>query len=217
MPKPHQWPPLRVLGLTGGIASGKSTFAAWFAECGAEVIDADAVGREIVAPGEPALAELAAAFGPEVLLADGSLDRQAVGRRVFARAKDLAALNAITHPRIAARLESRLRALQARKRPMVVVIEAAVLLEARWERWVDAVAVVRAQPSTQVARLIGGRGYSPSDADARVRSQLPLEERLKAADFVLDGEATAEAAVRQVQSLVGHPLLRLATGGDSTR
>jgi dephospho-CoA kinase len=209
-----KWPPLLVVGLTGGIASGKSTVARMLAELGATVISADAEGRAVAAPGEPALAEIAAEFGPGFLAADGSLDRKALGRRVFENPRDLETLNRITHPRIRARLERRLRELAKQPpNPPVVVVEAAILVEAGWHSAVDRVVVVAVQPSTQEHRLIAGFGYEAVEARARVRSQMPAERRLRYADYTLNGELPlptlrSEAAVlwRELCRISARPL-----------
>src|SRR5262245_39803629 len=127
-----------VVGLTGGIASGKSTVAGMLRELGAVVLDADQAAREVVRPGEPALAELVRHFGPEVLAADGGLDRGRLAERVFGKETELDAVNAITHPRIGAYLEREIARLDGEATaPTVVVVEAAVMLEAQWELEVD--------------------------------------------------------------------------------
>jgi dephospho-CoA kinase len=215
---PH-WPPLVVVGLTGGIASGKSTVARMFAELGATVLDADDEGRAAVEPGEPALAELIAAFGSEYLTPAGRLDRPALGRRVFSDGKALQILNRITHPRIAERLRTRLKGLADAARngeagppndARVVIVEAAVLIEAGWAILMDKIVVTQSQHSTQVSRLIARSGLTAAQAEARVRSQIPSSTRLRHADFVLDGELSLSETREQVRSLWTH-LRRLAT------
>ncbi|MBM3459037.1 MAG: dephospho-CoA kinase [Armatimonadetes bacterium] len=183
------WSPLVVVGVTGGIASGKSTVCRMLAELGAAPLNADDVGRAVVQPGEPALAELIAAFGPEFLAPDGTLRRRELGARVFSERAALRCLNRITHPRIEAGLRRRLETW-ARCPPTsgVVVLEAAVLIEAGWHRLVDRVIVVSAQPSTQVARLIAGLGLSSAEAEARIQAQLSASARIRHADYVLVGE-----------------------------
>ena len=207
---PLKWPPLLVVGLTGGIASGKSTVARMFGELGATVLNADDEGREVVEPGEPALAELRAAFGPEYLTAEGRLNRKALGARVFGDPDALQTLNRITHPRIAARLRARLADLaQASRRgrlPVshdvsIVVIEAAVLIEAGWNLLVDKIVVTQTQHSTQLSRLMAGPGFTAEEAEARVRSQIPLSTRLRYADFVVNGELTLPETREQVALL----------------
>ena len=192
--KPRIWPPLYVIGLTGGIASGKSTVSRMLRDLGAEIIDADRIGHEVVEPGRPALAEVISAFGPEYLLSDGNQDRSRLGALVFSDSGARSTLNRIMHPRIRAGLEERLKALQRRPpRSRIVVIEAAVLIEAKWTDGVDRVVAISAQQSTQVARLIAERGLTLAAAEARIRSQIPLSRRLQAADEVLNGEQSLEA------------------------
>lgn len=194
------WPPLLVIGLTGGIASGKSTVSRMLQEVGAEIIDADRIGHEVVQPGRPALAEVIAAFGPEYLMADGTLDRRALGAHVFTHPAARRILNRLMHPRIRVELEKRLAALQRKPpRSRIVVIEAAVLIEAGWTDGVDRVVVIRAQQSTQTARLIAERGLTPAAAQARIRSQIPLSRRLRAADEVLNGDQSLEALREEVR------------------
>jgi dephospho-CoA kinase len=205
-----RWRPLVVAGLTGGIASGKSTFARALASEGAVVISADDLGREVVAPGEPALAEIVAHFGRSYLLADGTLDRRALAERVFGCAADLAALNRITHPRIRRRLEGRVR--EAQRRPpasRVVVVEAAILIEAGWQTAVDRVIVVTVQPSTQVRRLTAGFGLTEEAARARLAAQLSDAGRLRHADFRVDGEGSPVETAEQAAALMS-ALRRLA-------
>ena len=202
-------PPLIVVGLAGGIASGKSTVAAMFAELGATVISADAEGRAVVEPGEPALAEIVAEFGSEYLLPDGRLDRRKLGARVFGDPPALKALNRMTHPRIRRRLEARMEALQKDPPdPPVVVLEAAILVEAGWKNVVDRLVVVAVQPSTQVARLIAGFSLSEREAWARVEAQMPAEARRKQAHYSLDGERPL-TTLRNDVAAIWHHLSRL--------
>lgn len=198
----RHWPPLLVVGVTGGIASGKSTVTGMFAELGATVLNADREGHAVIAPGEPALAELVAEFGAEYLLESGDLDRKKLGGRVFGDPKALAALNRITHPRIRRRLEERLAVLAANPpQPPVVLVEAALLVEAGWRTLVDRLLVVTAQPSTQARRLIAGLGLSEAEASARIAAQLPASDRIRHADHHLDGEHPLPELRRDVHDL----------------
>ena len=197
-----RWPPLVVVGVTGGIASGKSTVCRMLAECGARVLNADDVGREVVAPGEPALAELLAAFGRDYLAPDGTLRRRELGTRVFRSPRDLATLNRITHPRIGQCLAARLRDWQTEPLcPPIIALEAAVLIEAGWTTLVDRVLVVTAQHSTQIARLMGGLGLSQADAAARVHAQLSPRLRLRHADYPLVGDLPLPEVQQQVERI----------------
>jgi dephospho-CoA kinase len=197
------------VGLTGGIASGKSTVAAMFAALGAATVDADAIARAIVAPGQPALEAIRRRFGPSVCRADGSLDRVALGARVFAAETERRALNAITHPIIIAEIKERL----ARERELanqttrpggvrrVAVAEIPLLIEENLQSLVDQVVVVAVKPSTQVARLTHDKGLTEEQAWARVRAQLPIEQKLSFADWIIDGEASLVATERRVREI----------------
>lgn len=208
-----KWPPLLVVGLTGGIASGKSTIAAMLARRGATVFNADAVGRAVVQPGEPALAEIVAAFGRSYLSSEGRLDRLALGERVFRSRSALNTLNRITHPRIGARLKSQLASLARRPpNPPVVLLEAAVLVEGGWTSLADTVLVVVTQPSTQLTRLTAGLGLSPEQARARIGSQLPLRQRLRHADYQICGEGSIEETEAAVGALWRDLLSRASEG-----
>ena len=176
---------MRVVGLTGGIASGKSTAARTLTELGARIVDADRVAREIVAPGQPALAEIVRAFGREMLLPDGTLDRKRLGAVIFADADKRQTLNAITHPRIAAETQARLRALADEGVP-VAIYEAALLVENGVHKALDGLIVVTCDETTQLARLMSRDGYAEADARARIAAQAPAADKLAAATWVVD-------------------------------
>lgn len=180
---------MRVIGLTGGIASGKSTAAKILAELGARVVDADQIARDVVAPGEPALAEIVARFGHDYLLADGTLDRKRLGARVFADADERRALNAITHPRIAAETQARLSRLRDAGEPLALY-EAALIVENGAQAGLDGLIVVACAEPTQRARLMARDGLSASEADARLAAQLPLAQKIAVADWVIDSNGT---------------------------
>lgn len=180
---------LPVVGLTGGIASGKSTVARSFAALGVPVIDADQLAREAVAKGSPGLAQVVEVFGPEVLLPDGTLNRKAVGQRVFQDPALRAALNAIVHPRIAQLAAERIQALSAQGEAPYVMYEAALIVENRLHEAMAALVVVAADLATQLARLKARDALSDAEAQARIAAQAPLEHKLSAADFVIDNSA----------------------------
>jgi dephospho-CoA kinase len=188
---------LRV-GLTGGIGSGKSAVSALLAAHGAVVIDADLLAREVVEPGTPGLAEIVIAFGPDVLTADGSLDRAAMGRRIFGDDEARARLEAIIHPRVRARAAE----IEAGARPDAVVVhDIALLVETGQADAFDVVLVVDVSEDEQVQRLVTQRSMSEEEARARIAAQADREQRLAAADHVLsnDGSLTQlRAAVDQV-------------------
>jgi dephospho-CoA kinase len=187
---------LRVFGLTGGLASGKSTVAARFRALGLPVVDADQLAREVVAPGTPGLAAVVEAFGPEVLLPDGALDRARVGELVFADAAKRRVLNGILHPRIAAASAERIAALAARGEPLACY-EAALLVENGLADAFRPLVVVAVPEEVQVARATARDGAGEEQARARIRAQLPLADKVRAADFVIDnGGSRAETERR---------------------
>lgn len=195
---------MRIIGLTGGIASGKSTVSAMLRKLGAEVLDADALAREVVEPGQPALAEIADRF-PEVIRADGTLDRAALGARVFARPEERAALNAITHPRIREAFARKTAALE-RQGVTVVIYDAALLIENKLYEGMDGVILVVAPPELQLARLIARDGLTVEQARQRIASQMPLAEKLPHATWIVDNagdvartQARVEEVWREVQ------------------
>jgi dephospho-CoA kinase len=194
---------MRVIGLTGGIASGKSTVARIFAELGATVLSADEISREVMAPGSPTLAAVKHAF-PSAFRPDGTLDRAALGEQVFA---DLAArrlLNAITHPPIRARIVQLLsgwRRLPPDERPRVVILEHPLLFEANHTDLIEGIILVVAQQTTQVARLTNVMRLTEEQAWRRVRSQGPAEEKIPLADWVIDGESSLPDVRRQVEQI----------------
>lgn len=187
------------IALTGGIGSGKSTVARLFAERGAVVVDADAIAREIVEPGQPAWEEIREAFGPGVIDADGRLRRTQLAEIVFSDAEALARLNAITHPRIAARSAELLASAPS---GAVVVYDMPLLVEqgpAALTGW-DAIVVVDCSDDLRMGRLVA-RGLSAQDAEGRMRSQATREERLAVADHVIDNSGDLEALTRSVDAL----------------
>ncbi|MDR7422818.1 MAG: dephospho-CoA kinase [Armatimonadota bacterium] len=194
---------MKVVGLTGGIASGKSTVAAMLRELGAHVISADEVAREVVAPGSEALAEIVAAFGPQVLRPDGTLDRPAVAERIFRDPDARRTLNAITHPRIRRRIAERVAEVRARVPDAIVVVDLPLLLDTapRDAYALDGVVVVYADEAAQVARLAARDGLAPEEARRRLAAQRPLREKLAEATWVIDNSGPPEATRRQVEAL----------------
>ena len=175
------------IGLTGGIASGKSAVAARLAQLGAVVIDADVLAREVVAPGTSGLAEVVAAFGTDVLTSDGSLDRAALGRVVFADADARRRLEAIIHPRVR---QSAAEKEAAAPPGSVVVHVIPLLVETGQERDFDQLVVVDVPPELQADRHLSRSGGSLADAQARIAAQASRERRLAAADVVIDNSGT---------------------------
>jgi dephospho-CoA kinase len=191
---------LRVVGLTGGIGSGKSTVARLFADRGVPIIDADALAREVVAPGGPAHADVAAAW-PEVIGAGGAVDRKRLGEIVFADPAARKKLEGFTHPRIQEVAEARLAAL-AEAGERLAIYEATLLVESgRWRDF-DGLIVVVASTEAQIARATARDGLSRPQAEARVRAQMPTEEKLEVATEVIDNDGALPATEAQVDALL---------------
>ena len=189
-----------ILGVTGGIASGKSLVTSILRNLGAAVVSADELAREVVAPGSPTLARLLEHFGPGILLPSGELDRPALGALVFADPQERAALNAITHPAIAALSLARLVQLTAADWPLVVY-EAPLLYEVGAESRVDAVLVVTVPETQQLQRLMARDQLSEAAARERIATQLPQAEKTARADFVIANDDTVAALEAQLRAL----------------
>ncbi len=191
---------MRRVGLTGGIGSGKSAVSALLASYGAVVVDADLLAREVVAPGTPGLQRVVEAFGEDVLLPDGSLDRPALGRRVFGDPAALATLNGIVHPLVGERTQE-LTAQAERDGVRVLVHDVPLLVENGLAPLYDAVVVVAAEPATQLDRLVRLRGMDGADARARIAAQAPLADKLAVADHVVRNDGPLEELAPQVEAL----------------
>jgi dephospho-CoA kinase len=178
------------VGLTGGIGSGKSTVARIFGDLGARVIDADVVARDLVRPGYPLLAQIAEAFGPEVLLPDGELDRARLASIIFADAEKRRALEAILHPPIMREIDLLATAFGRAERDAVVVVEAALIVEIGRAGEFDRLVVVWATPEQQLQRLMARDGFGREEAERRLAAQMPLEEKRRAAHLVVDNSGT---------------------------
>lgn len=193
---------MRVIGLTGGIASGKSLVAGILKQRGAEVIDADVIGHQIMEPGLPAYQEVVDFFGSEVLDSEGRINRKRLGEIVFSHPDKLKVLNNITHPRIFARIRDKIHLLRKTKGPDLVVVEAALLFEADLDDLVDEVWTVEADREVQVRRLIQRNGLTRQQALERIQSQLPPEERTAGADRVILNNASREYLVHQILAVL---------------
>jgi len=190
---------MRVLGLTGGIGSGKTLVGEMFAQLGAEIIDADQLARDVVEPGQPALGEIVERFGPDVLQADGRLDRAKLGSIVFADASARTALNAITHPRIRERMEAAVSERKDRSGVLILVIP--LLYESARTALVEKVIVVWVDPQTQFRRLVERGGLTAEQAQQRIAAQMPLDQKRALADHVIDNRGTPEETRRQVETI----------------
>ena len=201
---------MRIIGLTGGIATGKSTVAHLLQERGAEIVDADVISREVVEPGQPALEEIRECFGERALDAGGRLDRAWIAERVFADPGLRKRLEAIVHPRIRERARRRLEELAAHvPAPELVVWVVPLLFETGLHEQLDEIWVVAVSPSTQVARLMARDGLDEAEARRRVAAQWPLERKLELADQIIDNEGEPGDLVPQVaRALDGGPTRR---------
>jgi dephospho-CoA kinase len=188
------------VGLTGGIATGKSTVASVMARFGATVLDADHVVRELQRPGTTVYQAILQAFGPSILQSDGTINRKRLGEMVFQDEGARRRLEATIHPALVAAIEERLRAFESQGVKLCVV-ELPLLIEAGAQGRFDWVVVVTAPEEVQVSRLMADRGLTREEALARIRSQMPLQEKVAAADFVVENVGDLQEIERRVQEL----------------
>jgi dephospho-CoA kinase len=190
-----------LVGLTGGVATGKSTVAKMFKQCGAVVIDADQLARDVVKPGKPACRAIVTVFGKTVLNPDRSLDRQALGSIVFRNRTKRRQLERIIHPRVAREQQRLVRRIAKRKPHAVVIYEVPLLFEAGVDKRVHEIIVVTADRETQIVRLTKRNGLSRTEALRRIRSQMPLAKKIEQADHVLNGTLPRPSLRKQVGQL----------------
>jgi dephospho-CoA kinase len=202
-----------LVGLTGGIATGKSTVSEMFRRLGCEVIDADLLAREVVAPGEPALARIAEEFGREVLQPDGTLDRKKLGAVVFGDAARRKRLEEITHPAIRDRFLQRLADLESRGFAGIVFWDAPVMIETGGHKAMEKLVVVATDETTQSERLRVRDAIDDAEAGRKIRSQMPVAEKAKLADYVIDNTGDRAATERQVREVHAALLRDLAARG----
>ncbi len=181
------------VGLTGGIASGKSTVSAIFRHAGAQIIDADQIAREVVQKGLPAWQKIVAHFGPRVLMADGQLDRAILADVVFNDPLQKRHLNAIVHPHVSRKTKELMEKLERTQPNGVVVLDVPLLYEVGMEKDLDKIIVVYVPESVQLDRLMQRDGLSEQAARARIRAQMPIEEKRRRADIVIDNSGSLEA------------------------
>jgi dephospho-CoA kinase len=194
----------RVIGLTGGLASGKSLVAAILAELGAVIISADALARDVVEPGRDAYKEIVAAFGPEILRPDSRIDRARLAARIFADPAAREQLNRITHPRIRALLEREVTRRQRSLPPeAIIVLDIPLLLDtaSRDAYPLEGIIVVSVDEATQIRRLAGRDGLTEEEARRRLAAQRPLQEKVAEADWVVDNSGSPQDTRRRVLDL----------------
>ncbi|HOS69911.1 MAG TPA: dephospho-CoA kinase [Bacillota bacterium] len=189
-----------VIGLTGGIASGKSTVSAKLKELGAAVIDADLLARDVVRKGEIAYNRIVQCFGADILLPSGDINRKKLGNIVFSDKEKLALLNNITHPEIIKRMKERIQELKA-EGARVIVVDAAILIEMGLHKYVDSVWVVTVDRETQIKRLIERDKFEYREAENRINSQFTNEVRKKYADVVIDNSKPIEEVEKGLEEL----------------
>lgn len=195
------WLAMIVVGLTGGLASGKTTVARIFESLGARIIDADELARAVVKPRKPAWRDIVKIFGAKVLTEDHTINRQALADIVFKSPKKLHLLQTIIHPRVAREQSRQVKSIQHEDPHAVIIYDAALLLEAGAHRRMDHVMVITADRATQIARACGRDGLTKAQALRRIRQQMPLRHKLDYADAVLDGTWSRTRLRRAVQSL----------------
>ncbi|MFY9393587.1 MAG: dephospho-CoA kinase [Halanaerobiales bacterium] len=185
-----------IIGLTGGIASGKSTVSAYLAELGAIIIDADKIAHEIMEKGKPAYRKIIEAFGREILAANGEIDRSRLGKIVFNDREKKRLLEEITHPQIIKEMREKIE--ENRGQNKIIVLDVPLLFEAGLEKMVDESWLVYVDRETQLERLMARDGLSYQEANKRIKSQLSLEKKRELADFIIDNRGNLEELKREV-------------------
>ena len=191
---------MKVIGLTGGIGSGKSTVSKFLAHLGAVVIDADKVGHEVFKPGTKAWQEVVDAFGQGIISADGTIDRRKLGEIVFSNPGARAKLNQVMHPLIYEQVKSRMEEY-GKKGVAIIIVEAPLLLEVGWKSLVDEVWVTSASEATVIKRLKEQKGLSETQSLARIRAQLTDEERIRQVDVAIDTDCALDELKERVEAL----------------
>ena len=190
----------KVLGLTGGIASGKSTVSNYFKKQNIPVVDADIVAREVMRAGQPVVAKVQEAFGAEVILENGEIDRERLGKIVFGNEEKRRLLDRIVRDEIRKQITSESKALQAEGHALIV-LDIPLLFEGKFQDEVDEVMVIYVDGATQKARLLKrNTELTEEDAENRIHSQMPLDEKVKQADILIDNNGTIEHTLKQVEN-----------------
>jgi dephospho-CoA kinase len=203
------------VGLTGGIASGKSTVSKIFARFGAKVLDADEVARELLLPGQPAWKRLRQTFGEEFFHPDGTVKRKQLRKLIFANPERRSQLNAIVHPEVMKEINRKSESLSSLLEPMVLVVDVPLLLEVGVADRFDKIVVVDARESVQINRLMQRDGISEEEAKQALKVQMPLSEKVEQADYVIDNNSTLTDTEIQVR-MIWQELLELARAKRST-
>lgn len=188
------------VGITGGIASGKTTVAEMFRARGCRVLDADGIAHQAIRPGQPAYEEIVRTFGPEVVAPDGAVDRERLGEMVFADRAQREQLNRIVHPRVIAAIEKEFRRLEREQPHAIAMVDAALLVEAGYHRQLDKLVVAWCRPEQQLERLLR-KGLSSQQVEQRLAAQLPPEEKRRQADYEIDCSGPLEDTEKQVEKV----------------
>jgi dephospho-CoA kinase len=196
------------VGLTGNIASGKSYAASVFSELGAHVIDADRVVHDLLASGTQTYIRIVDAFGDQILGPNKEIDRKKLGLIVFSDAQKRSTLNALTHPVVKTEILRRIHELEAASSSGMVIVDAALMIETGGYKMYDCLVVVACDPALQVSRLMSRDGLTEAEARARMSSQMPMEEKLKLADYTIDTSGTLKKTHDQVESIYRDLLIR---------
>ena len=191
----------KIIGLTGGIASGKSTVSNWLISQGYPVVDADIAARKVVEPGMPALREITEAFGADILLEDGTLNRKKLGSLIFSDEEKRQMLNAIVHPAVREwmRRETE-RAFD--EGASIVIMDIPLLFESKLTHMVEETVLVYVSKETQLKRLMERDGYNEADALARIHAQMPIDEKRKLADYIIDNNGTISETIKQISDFM---------------
>ena len=191
-----------IIGLTGGIVSGKSTVARMFKDFGAKIIDADILGHSVILPYKPAWKEIVKLFGEDILGKDLTINREKLGKIVFADQALLKKLNEITHPEIMKLIKKEINLVRNKtpNQEKILVIDAALIYEAKIDRLMDKIIVVYIDEDEQIKRLIKRNNLSKDEASQRVKSQIPMKEKIKMADYVIDNNDTLDKTKKQVET-----------------
>lgn len=189
------------MGLTGGIASGKSTVSAMLTEKGAFLVDADVIAREVMLPGHQVLDAVVRRFGKEMLRPDGSLDRARLGAVIFRDPASRRDLNDLTHPAIRKEMLRRMEACESREPDRLIVADIPLLYETGWEKMLDKVLVVYVPRGLQLERLIGRDGLTAEQAESRLQAQMSIEDKRTRADYVIDNSGSLEDTELQLDRL----------------
>ncbi|MBD7984266.1 dephospho-CoA kinase [Sporosarcina sp. Sa2YVA2] len=190
-----------IIGLTGSIATGKSTVSRMLKNKGFPIVDADEIARLVVEPGSAVLKEIAAVFGEDVICPDGTLDREKLGARIFTNEEDRGKLNAIMHPAVRSEM-IRQKQQWLDEGAKTVVMDIPLLFESKLQSYVDKIIVISAKPAIQRERLIARNNLSESEADARIASQIPVSEKEKQADAVIHNDGSLLETEKQLDSIL---------------